>query len=171
VIRRAWQVMRLVLLPTIGLAVALWLVPSRASLATHVWLLVVLGLGLVAFLVIVQTAFPRTPSSFAASLRRTPTAAERPQALVRLEREASMAGSASFDVHYRLRPTITALAAELLSASRGIDLEREPNRAHAALGDDVWELVRPDRPQPAERHGAGIDEATLDRVVTALERV
>jgi hypothetical protein len=31
--------------------------------------------------------------------------------------------------------------------------------------------VRPDRPQPAERHGAGIDQATLDRVVTALERV
>ena len=82
-----------------------------------------------------------------------------------------MAGSAAFDVHYRLRPTVTELAAELLSARRGIDLEREPERARAVLGDDAWELVRPDRPQPAERHGAGIDEATLDRVVTALERV
>ena len=82
-----------------------------------------------------------------------------------------MAGSAAFDVHFRLRPVIAELAAELLSSRRGIDLERDPDRAHAALGDDVWELVRPDRPQPAERHGSGIDEAQLGRVVTALERV
>jgi hypothetical protein len=169
--RRAWHVMRLLLLPTIGLAIALWLAPSRASLEAHIWLLVVLGLGLLAFLVMLQTAFPQTPSPFAASLRRTQAAAQRPQALIRLEREASMAGSASFDVHYRLRPTVTALAAELLSARRGIDLQREPARAEAALGEDAWELVRPDRPQPAQRHGAGIDEATLERVVTALERV
>ena len=66
-----------------------------------------------------------------------------------------MAGSAAFDVHFRLRPVIAELAAELLSSRRGIDLERDPERAHAVLGDDVWELVRPDRPQPAERHGSG----------------
>ena len=82
-----------------------------------------------------------------------------------------MAGSAAFDVHYRLRPSVTGLAAELLSARRGIDLERDPERARAVLGDDAWEIVRPGRPQPEERHGAGIDEATLDRVVTALEHV
>ena len=82
-----------------------------------------------------------------------------------------MANAAAFDVHYRLRPTVTELAAELLSAGRGIDLERQPERARAVLGDDTWEIVRPDRPQPAERHGEGIAEETLERVVTALERV
>ena len=82
-----------------------------------------------------------------------------------------MAGSAAFDVHYRLRPVITELATELLSSRRGIELESDPDRAREALGDDVWEIVRPERPQPAERHGSGIDEDQLGRVVTALERV
>ena len=77
-----------------------------------------------AFLAAVHTAFPRTPSAFTASLRRPQVAAERPGALLRLEREASMAGTSAFDVHYRLRPTVTELAAELLSARRGIDLEQ-----------------------------------------------
>ena len=82
-----------------------------------------------------------------------------------------MAGSAAFDLHYRLRPTLIELAAALLSARRGIDLEQEPDRAHAVLGDDVWDLVRPDRPQPLERLGVGIDAAHLERVVSALEQV
>ena len=169
--RRAWSVTQLVLFPTVGLVIALILAPQRATLAIHVWLLVVLGLGLIAFLAVVVTAYPPTPSLFDASLRRRPPARERPGSLSRLEREVSMAGSAAFDVHFRLRPAITELASDLLSARRGIDLERDPGRAHAALGDDVWELVRPDRPQPAERHGSGIDEAQLGRIVTALEQL
>ncbi len=161
----------LVLLPTIGLAVALALAPDRAALEVHVWLLVVLGLALLAFLGIVSATYPSGASPFVASLRQTRVAAERPAGLVRLEREVTMAGSAAFDVHFRLRPALQELAGELLSARRGIDLEQNPDRAHAALGDDAWELVRPDRPQPPERHGAGIGEAELDRVVTALEHV
>jgi hypothetical protein len=169
--RQTWRVTQLLLLPTIALAGALALAPERATLAVHVWLLVILALSLLAYLAIVQAAYPRTPSAFAAGLRRPSVVAERPAALARLEREVSMAGSAAFDVHYRLRPAITELAAELLSARRGIDLAHDPERAKAVLGQDAWELVRPDRPQPSERHGAGIDEATLGRVVTALERV
>ena len=170
--RRARWVTQLVLLPTIVLGVALAVAPQRATLEVHVWLLVVLALALLVSLAVVQAAHPRTPSPFAASLRRPPAAAEhRPDALVRLERVMSMAGSTAFDVHYRLRPAITALAAELLSARRGIDLDRDPERARAALGEDVWDLVRPDRPQPPERHDAGIGEDALDRVVTTLEHL
>jgi hypothetical protein len=66
---------------------------------------------------------------------------------------------------------VTDLAAELLRSRRGIDLEQEPDRARAALGDDVWELVRPDRPLPSDRHAAGIDEPSLERMVVALERL
>ena len=169
--RRAWSIVQLVLLPTLGLVVAVLIAPQRATFAIHVWLLIVLGLVFLAFMRLVQSLYPRIPSPFDASLRRQQPSAERPGSLSRLEREVSMAGSAAFDVHFRLRPVIAELATELLSARRGIDLEREPERAHAALGDDVWELVRPDRPQPAERHGSGIDEARLGRVVTALEHV
>jgi hypothetical protein len=169
--RRAWSVIQLVLLPSLALVAALLIAPQRATLAIHVWLLIVLGLAFLAFMRLVVALYPRVPSPFEGSLRRHQPSAERPGSLSRLEREVSMAGSAAFDVHFRLRPVILELATELLSSRRGIDLERDPELAHAALGDDVWELVRPDRPQPAERHGSGIDEARLGRVVTALERV
>jgi hypothetical protein len=169
--RRAWNVIQLVLLPSAALVVALLVAPQRATLEIHIWLLVVLGLAFLALMRLVQTLYPRVPSPFDGSLRRPEVHAERPGSLTRLEREVSMAGSAAFDVHFRLRPVIVELATELLSSRRGIDLERDPDRAHAALGDDVWEIVRPDRPQPTERHGAGIDEAHLGRVVTALEHV
>lgn len=169
--RRAWRVAELLALPTIGLGVALALAPDRAERAVHVWLLVVLGLALLTFMGVVRSAYPSTPSPFAASLRQPRVAVERPGALVRLEREVSMAGSSAFDVHYRLRPALVELAAGLLSSRRGIDLEREPDRARAVLADDAWELVRPDRPQPAQRLGAGIDAADLARVVSALEQV
>lgn len=169
--RRAWRVIQLLLVPSIALIVALLIAPQRAELEIHVWLLLVLGLAFLAFMRLVQALYPRVPSPFDASIRRHEISAERPASLGRLEREVSMAGSAAFDVHFRLRPVITELATELLSSRRGIDLERDPERARAALGEDVWEIVRPGRPQPAERHGSGIGEEKLGRVVTALESV
>ena len=169
--RRTWRVGQLFLLPSLALLVALLVAPQRATLAIHVWLLVELGLAFLAFMRLVQSLYPRTSSPFDGSLRRAQVPAERPGSLNRLEREVSMAGSAAFDVHFRLRPVITELATELLSSRRGIDLERDPARARAAIGDDVWEIVRPDRTQPAERHGSGIGEAELGRVVTALESI
>ena len=170
--RRVWQVTQLMLLPTIVLGVALAVVPQRATLEVHVWLLVVLALALLVSLAVVQAAHPRTPSPFAASLRRPQPAGEsRPDALVHLERVMTMAGSTAFDVHFRLRPAITTLAGELLSSRRGIDLDHDPDRARAALGEDVWDLVRPDRPQPSEWHGACIGEDALGRVVTTLEHL
>jgi hypothetical protein len=169
--RRAWQVVRLLLLPTIGLAVALAIAPNRATLEVHVWLLVVLGLALLALIGLVAAGYPHSPSPFDASLVRHVSPIERPSALSRLEREVSMAGSAAFDVHFRLRPTVAPLAAELLSSRRGIDLERDPARTQAVLGDEAWELVRPDRPMPPDRHGAGIGAGELEAVVTSLERL
>jgi hypothetical protein len=167
----AWRVSQLVLLPTLALVVAILIAPERVTLAVHVWLLVVLGLAFLAFLRLVQALYPRSPSPFDSSFRRPQVSAERPGSLSRLEREVSMAGSAAFDVHFRLRPVIAALATELLSSRRGIDLASDPDRAQGALGDDVWELVRPDRPQPSQRHGSGIDEARLGRIVSALEHL
>ena len=82
-----------------------------------------------------------------------------------------MARSSAFDLHARLRPTLVELATELLSGRRGIDLERDPARARAILGDDAWELVRPDRPDPADRHAPGLADDDLARIVTALEHV
>ena len=169
--RRAWHASKLFLLPTVAAAVALAVVPDRAELVIHIWLLVILALACLVLIQAVHRAYPTGNSPFLASLRTTSLQAERPGSLARTERELSMAGAAAFDVHFRLRPVLAELAADLLSTRRGIDLERSPERAHTVLGDDVWEIVRPDRPEPAQRHAPGLDEAELGRIVTALERV
>lgn len=169
--RRAWHASKLFLFPTAAVAVALVLAPDRAALEIHIWLLVLLGLACVVLVRAVHRAYPTGNSPFLASLRTTVLQAERPSSLARTERELSMVGAAAFDVHYRLRPVLTELAADLLSTRRGIDLDRSPERAHAALGNEVWEIVRPDRPEPVERNAPGLDEAQLGRIVTALEHV
>jgi hypothetical protein len=169
--REAWLAAKLVLLPTAAVAVALAVAPDRAALEIHVWLLVVLALACIVLVRAVHRAYPTGNSPFLASLRIATLQAERPNSLARTERELSMAGAAAFDVHFRLRPVLAELAADLLSTRRGIDLDRSPERAHVALGDEVWEIVRPGRPEPAERHAPGLDEAQLDRIVTALEHL
>jgi hypothetical protein len=169
--RRALRVAEIVVLPTIALAIALGLAPSRATLEAHLWLLAILVLALLAFMRVVAEAYPRRASPFEASLEREPTPGERPSALLRLEREVSMARSSAFDLHARLRPTLAALADDLLSGRRGIDLERSPAQARAVLGDLTWELVRPGRPAPSDRHAPGLADDDLAQVVTALERV
>jgi hypothetical protein len=169
--RRALRIAELLLVPTIALAIAVGLAPNRATFEVHLWLLAVLVLALLAFMRVVAATYPRQSSPFEASLERTATPAERPPSLTRLEREVSMARTSAFDLHARLRPTVAELATELLSGRRGIDLERDPARARAVLGDDAWELVRPDRPAPTDRHAPGIADGDLVRVVAALEHV
>jgi len=169
--RRAWHASKLFLLPTAAVVVALILAPDRAALEIHIWLLALLGLACVVLLQAVHAAYPTGNSPFLASLRTTSLQAERPSSLARTEREVSMASAAAFDVHFRLRPVLVELAADLLSTRRGIELERSTEQAHAALGDEVWEIVRPERPEPAQRDAPGLDRAQLDRIVTALERV
>ena len=170
-IRRAWHASKLFLLPTAAVAIALVVAPDRAALEIHIWLLVLLGFACIVLLQAVHRAYPSGNSPFLASLSTTTVKGERPGSLARAERELSMAGASAFDVHFRLRPVLGELAADLLSTRRGVDLERSPERAHAALGDEVWEIVRPDRPEPTQRHAAGLDEAQLERIVTALEGV
>lgn len=157
--------------PTVGLGIVVAVAPDRSSLAVHIWLLVAVALGLLTFVRAISAAYPITPSPFTARLRRPVAAVERPQGLVRLEREVSMAGTTAFDLHHRLRPVLIELATGLLASRRGIDLTLEPERARAALGDETWELVRPERPQPTRRAGPGIDDAGLGRVIASLEAI
>lgn len=166
------RVVRLLVLPTLALGTALALDPARGPLAVHVWLLVSSSIALLVLLDVARTTYPATTSPFEAGLQPDQhSRVDRPATLVRLEREISMARSAAFDVHYRLRPTLVELATGLLSSRRGVDFEREPERARALLGDHLWELVGPDRAPPLERLGPGIDEERLRRAVSALESI
>jgi hypothetical protein len=64
---------------------------------------------------------------------------------------------------------VRRIAGELLAARRGIDLDTEPEAARRLLGDEAWELVRPDREPPQNRYAPGIETAALATVVTSLE--
>ena len=86
-----------------------------------------------------------------------------------MEREVSLGLATAFDLHYRLRPRLRRVAAELLAARRGIELDASPDAARRALGDDAWEIVRGDREPPRERFGPGLDIASLRLAVDALE--
>jgi hypothetical protein len=170
-LKRGWEIAWPLLPPTIALTVALAIAPERAELEAHVWLVVVLGFALVLLRRSVRSTYPPAASPFLRSLDGPRARIERPASLLRVEREVSMARASAFDVHFRLRPTVWNLATELLAFRRGIDLNRDPEPSQAVLGDDLWELVRPDRPQPPQRDAPGIDVERLERVVTALERI
>ena len=82
----------------------------------------------------------------------------------------ALATGTAFDVHYRLRPSLRAVASGLL-LRRGVDLERSPERARELVGPDVWELIRPDRPAPDDRTAPGLPLAAVERAVGDLERM
>jgi hypothetical protein len=72
-------------------------------------------------------------------------------------------------VHLRLRPALREAAAQRLRVRHGVDLDADPRRARALLGDETWELVRPDVKPPSDRFGPGITPAQLGRTLDVLE--
>jgi hypothetical protein len=107
-------------------------------------------------------------SVFERALERPRRAALRPSELARLEREVALATTSSFDVHFRLRPVLREVAEHRVEA-RGVRFGSEASRR--LLGEEVWEVVRPDRPQPDDRFGPGIPLADLHRLVTRLASI
>jgi hypothetical protein len=95
---------------------------------------------------------------------------ERVRALEELERAVDFSLGTAFDVHYRLRPHLVRIAAHRLGV-HGASLEARPARARAILGPELWELVRPDRPEPEDRNAKGLDPALLGRLVERLHEV
>ncbi len=166
--RRAVEI---AVVPTIGLATVLVIAPSRAALAFHVWLLVVLAVSLLALIQAVRRSVPRGPSAFEPGRGGQEPPAERFASLEKLERAVSMATASGYDVHHRLRPVVREIASGQLLVRRGIDLDRQPEAARAVLGDAAWELARAERPRPQAHAEPGLDLGELEHVVAGLERV
>jgi hypothetical protein len=91
--------------------------------------------------------------------------------LAAVDRLLNLSVSSAEDAHLRLRPLVAGLARQRLADHTGVRLDGDPDVAAAAVGPDVWELVRPDRPRPADRRSRGIAPAQLRRVVESLERI
>ncbi len=102
--------------------------------------------------------------------RRKPPRRQLPE-LARVERQVTLAAGSSFDLHVRLRPTIREIAEYRLLTHYGLLLNDQPDRARRLLGEPTWELVRPDRQLPENRHAAGLSVRELDEVVSVLERL
>lgn len=159
---------RIALVPTLALAITLAFVPSRAELLVHIWLLVLLVSLALTGLAALRQAYPRGPSLFdRRPVRRSPP--RRFPSLERVEREVALAVTSAHDVHFRLRPTVRGVTEQLLSAGRGVNLDRSPAQARKLLGAETWELVRADREAPSDPRGPGLDRDTIERIVSRLE--
>jgi len=170
--RRALALSRFPVLVTLALLLTLLVIPGRAEVALHVYVLVLAAFGLDALLRVLRSALPeRRPSVVDAALRPRPRPATRIPELDRIEREVTLGQATAFDLHFRLRPTLRRIASELLQSRRGIDLDRDAAAARRALGDETWQLVRPDREPPEERFAPGLDLPALRNVVAALEAI
>ena len=151
-------------------AVLVALVPGRTSLIGHLWLVAVLAIGLGAAVGAILRAVPRRRSAFDAAFAPRGRTRARPASLERVEREVALAGGTAFDVHYRLRPPVRAVASGLL-LRRGVDLERAPERVQQMVGPELWDLIRPDREAPGDRTAAGLSLEAIEHVVEDLERL
>jgi hypothetical protein len=131
-----------------------------------------LTLGAIALIALVSAFGPLRPQPWQRSaFERRPEQPERSPAvgeLDRIDRLVVLGCSNAFDLHFRLRPLLRDLARERLHASHGVELDREPERARPLLGDDLWEVVRPER-EVGRRDGPGLPQASLAQLVGRLE--
>jgi hypothetical protein len=82
-----------------------------------------------------------------------------------------MAAGTAFDVHYRLRPLLRDIAEHRLAARRGLVLDSGNEAVRKALGEELWELVRPDRAAPRFHHDPGFRVAQIREAVETLEAI
>jgi len=153
---------------TVALVILLALRPLSTSRALAIWVVLVAALAL-GGLAREARGGERRASRFEAALRRPTPAAAAPLELVRMERELELGVADATYAHRRLLPLLRAAAAARLAGRHGVELERRPEAARALLGDEVWELLRPDRPEPADRHGPGVPRELVAAVVERLE--
>ncbi len=134
-------------------------------LLAEIALVVIAGVG-------VSVCWARLPRSASIRWRRARTAdPSRPGQLVALERLVSGAASSALQVHAYLRPVLVEITSRRLAA-HGQALARMPDvRGRQLLGDDLWDIVRPARPFPEDRHGPGVSPERLGAMLEVLERL
>ncbi len=103
----------------------------------------------------------RPPSAFEHALSRRPERPARPPELVRIEREIRLGMTSAGHLHSRLLPLLRDAAAARLGGA--VTRER--------VGDDAWDLLRPDRPEPEDRNAPGLPLRQVRSIVSTLERL
>jgi hypothetical protein len=162
---------RLLVLPTLALLAVIAFVPGRTELAIRMFAFIVCAVALGLLVGALRRAYPRATTLRPPTARSGRAPRDAPAMLARLDQEVALGVAGSFDLHHHLRPRLRTIAAELLTARRRISLDGDQPEARALLGEEAWELVRKDRPPPADRLARGAEPEVLDRVVASLERL
>jgi len=158
-----------VLLATVALVILLALRPLSTSRAFSIWILLLAGIVLVALVRHSRRGGESDRGSrFEAALRVRPAKTPEPVELLRMERDLELGIADATHAQRRLLPLLRAAATARLASHRGVELDRRPDAARALLGEDAWELLRPDRQEPRDRHGPGVPR---ERVAALIERV
>jgi hypothetical protein len=162
------RVTALVVGATIALIVVLGLhpVPTTRIMAGYALALAAIGLD-VCVRILGADSWRERGSLFEHMLSRKAPEPTRPSEIVRIEREITLGTSSAGHLHTRLLPLLRDAA----SARLGIDFDLHPERARTALGDESWELLRPDRPEPLDRSAPGLPMRRVRTVVDMLEQL
>jgi hypothetical protein len=115
-----------------------------------------------------DSPWPTRAPRFEQALRGRKPESSQPEELLRMDREIVLGSADADHAHRRLLPLLRGTASARIAARHGFELEHRPEAARALLGDDVWELLRPDRPEPADRHADGLPHK---EIVAAIERI
>lgn len=86
-----------------------------------------------------------------------------------LERVVVMGTTTAGEFHRRLRPVLRDVAAAVLRTGHGVELDDDPARARQLLGDESWDLLRPDRPAPRHPDAPGPGQAAVAVVVERID--
>jgi hypothetical protein len=160
------------LLATIALIVFRVVLPGWKELELDVYVLAVGAMALLAAILATRRAFPMEEhSALAEALEREERPPVRPPDLERTERMLSMATTTAFDLHFRLRPVLREVAEQRLADRRGLRLDSGDPRVQEVCGDELWEVVRPDREAPDHRFLPGLPGADLLGIVERLESI
>ena len=168
----AVRALTVALVASVATGIAGYLSSGLRSVFLDVYLVVMCGVLLLALVRETNARAPATapPSAFerafAEMKRRLPDTGE-----TALARDVDLSVLGAFHLHARLRPVLREIATHRLRLLYGVDLDGEPVRARELVGADAWELVRPNRPPPADRLAPGPPLSALAEVVTQLERI
>jgi len=155
---------------TIALVGLLAIKPLPTSRALAIWILFLAAIVLVA---LVRRAGggdgPRETRRFENALRIRTPAPKPPAELARMERTLELGVFSELHAQRHVLPLLRAAAAARLAAKHGVELERRPEVARELLGEETWDLIRPDRPEPEDRHAPGIPRPRLAAAIARLE--
>ena len=163
--------LRLGVLLAAATAVLIALLATRPLPATRSLAIWVVLLTAIALRELVRSLHRRDEptSRFERALLQRSTPAPETSAFAGTERELQLATATADHAHRRLFPLLRAAAAARLAMRHGIELERRPDLARQLLDEPTWDLVRPDRPEPPNRHAPGPRRAEIAAAVTSIE--